>query len=84
MSRRQVSFLKKKNVFPSPPRFSSPGLNYQTSLAYAEMRFILARMLWNFEIEIARESVDWADGLRSWLVWEKRPLQVYLKPRGKG
>ena len=54
------------------------------SLAYAEMRFILARMFWNFDFEIAEPSRDWADGLKSWLIWEKRPLQVYLKPRRKG
>lgn len=53
------------------------------SLAYAEMRFILARMIWNFDFQIAEESRDWAEGLRSWLIWEKRPLQVYLKPRKK-
>ena len=51
------------------------------SLAYAEMRFILARMMWNFDFQIAEESRDWAEGLRSWLVWEKRPLQVFLRPR---
>ena len=53
------------------------------SLAYAEMRFILARMIWNFDFQIAEESRNWAEGLQSWLIWEKRPLQVYLKPEKK-
>ena len=51
------------------------------SLAYAEMRYIVARLIWNFEIEIAEQSRQWADGLRAWLIWEKRPLHVYLKRR---
>lgn len=53
------------------------------SLAYAEMRFILALMIWNFDFQITEESRNWAEGLHSWLIWEKRPLQVYLKPRKK-
>lgn len=52
-----------------------------SSLAYAEMRYIAARILWNFDYEIAPESVQWAEGLKSWLVWEKQPLYVHLKPR---
>ena len=29
------------------------------SLAYAEMRLILARMLWNFDLELQPDSQDW-------------------------
>ncbi|KAL2156729.1 hypothetical protein VTH82DRAFT_1474 [Thermothelomyces myriococcoides] len=51
------------------------------NLAYAEMRLILARLMWNFDLELAEKSRNWADGLRAWLIWEKKPLYVHLKPR---
>ncbi|KAL2173169.1 cytochrome P450 [Thermothelomyces heterothallicus CBS 202.75] len=51
------------------------------NLAYAEMRYILARLIWNFDFELAEQSRNWADGLRAWLIWEKRPLYVHLEPR---
>ncbi|EFQ34350.1 cytochrome P450 [Colletotrichum graminicola M1.001] len=50
------------------------------NLAYAEMRLILARVLWNFDIEIAGDSTDWASRQKIYILWEKGPLNVYLKP----
>jgi len=49
------------------------------SLAYAEMRLILARMVWNFDITLASESQGWMDRQLSYLIWEKPPLHVHLK-----
>lgn len=51
------------------------------SLAYAEFRLILARMIWNFDIKIAERSLDWMDKQQSYLLWEKIPLYVHLTPR---
>ncbi len=53
------------------------------SLAYAEMRFILARLIWNFDIEITEQSREWMDHQRAYLIWEKPPLYVRLKPKEK-
>ncbi|KAK0125939.1 hypothetical protein ONS95_007563 [Cadophora gregata] len=52
------------------------------NLAYAEMRLILARVLWNFDIEFAEgeESKDWLDQ-KSWTLWDKGPLNVVLRKR---
>lgn len=50
-----------------------------SSLAYAEMRLILARMIWNFDMELAPESQGWIDQL-SFVVWEKPGLKVRLTP----
>ncbi|KAK1579967.1 cytochrome P450 [Colletotrichum navitas] len=50
------------------------------NLAYAEMRLILARVLWNFDIKIADDSIDWAPRQKIYIVYEKEPLNVYLKP----
>jgi cytochrome P450 len=52
------------------------GLN----LAYAEMKVILARILWNFDIELCKESRDWMDRLKVYTLWRKEPMMVKLTP----
>jgi cytochrome P450 len=52
------------------------GLN----LAYAEMRVILARILWNFDIELCEESRDWMDRLEVYTLWKKETMMVKLAP----
>ncbi|KAK3301698.1 cytochrome P450 [Chaetomium strumarium] len=49
------------------------------NLAYAEMRLILARVLWNFDLELMNESWNWNDQ-KIYLLWEKGPLMVKLTP----
>ncbi|KAF9888571.1 hypothetical protein FE257_008503 [Aspergillus nanangensis] len=51
------------------------------NLANSEMRVILARILWHFDLELCVESADW-EKQRSYLLWEKRPLMCGLKMRG--
>ncbi|KAL6233103.1 hypothetical protein BDW75DRAFT_252217 [Aspergillus navahoensis] len=51
------------------------------NLAFAEMRVILARVLWNFDLELCRESVNWAEQ-KSYVLWEKGALMCRLKIRG--
>ena len=50
------------------------------SLAYFEMRLILAHVLWNFDLELAPKSEDWADQ-KVYAIWDKPELYVKLKPR---
>ncbi|KAI9149622.1 Cytochrome P450 monooxygenase astJ [Paramyrothecium foliicola] len=50
------------------------------NLAYAEMRLVLARMLWNFDFELEPGQEDWAAKQRVFVVFEKSPLLVRLKP----
>ncbi|EXJ59416.1 uncharacterized protein A1O5_12297 [Cladophialophora psammophila CBS 110553] len=50
------------------------------SLAYAEMRLILARMLWNFDLELQPQSVGWEKQL-IFNFWEKGPMYVKVIPR---
>ena len=52
------------------------------SLAYLEMRLILARMLWSFDMQLSTESEDW-DDQESWIQWDKKPLLVKLRLVGK-
>lgn len=53
------------------------------SLAYIEMRIILARVLWNFDLKLAEDSKDWLSRQKIYLLWEKAPLHVYLTPRAQ-
>lgn len=53
------------------------------SLAYAEMRSILARMLWNFDMELCEASKEW-NKQRIYLLWEKPALMVKLRERSTG
>ena len=45
------------------------------NLAYAEMRLILARLLWRFDLAIRPEGRNWHDQ-RIYFAWEKGPLMV--------
>ncbi|KAL5048440.1 hypothetical protein BDW71DRAFT_177694 [Aspergillus fruticulosus] len=51
------------------------------NLAFAEMRLILARVLWNFDLELCKESVNWSKQ-KSYVLWEKGALMCRLKVRG--
>lgn len=44
------------------------------------MRLILALVIFNFDMKIAAESKDWIRQ-RNYLMWDKGPLKVYLRPR---
>ncbi|KAF7186799.1 Versicolorin B desaturase [Pseudocercospora fuligena] len=51
------------------------------NLAYAEMRLILAKVLYHFDVELdPSQTGDWFDQ-KSYGVWFKGPLQVRLKAR---
>lgn len=51
-----------------------------TSLAYVEMRIMLARMIWNFDLVLADDSQDWMERQMIYVLWAKGALNVYLKP----
>ncbi|KAF7174254.1 hypothetical protein CNMCM6106_008462 [Aspergillus hiratsukae] len=50
------------------------------NLAYNEMRVILAKVLWNFDLELCEESHDWAEQ-KSYVLWEKPGLLCRLRKR---
>lgn len=51
------------------------------TLALAEMKLILAKLFWHFDIELSEKSQDdWTDQ-RSYLANEKKPLYVKLSVR---
>ena len=51
-----------------------------TSLAYVEMRIILARMVFNFDMELDQPEKDWADQ-ECYVLWNKPKLMIRLKRR---
>lgn len=52
------------------------------NLAYAEMRFILASILLNFDLRLAEDSTSrsWPKGQKAYIIWRKPELNVYLSP----
>ncbi|KAK4675163.1 hypothetical protein QC764_500720 [Podospora pseudoanserina] len=50
------------------------------NLAYIEMRLILARVLWNFDLKMDKDSADWMSKQRIFNLWEKGALNAYLTP----
>jgi cytochrome P450 len=53
-------------------------LTNSTSMAYHEMRLIMAKVLYNFDFDLCPESDDWLNQ-DSYTLWEKHPLMVKLK-----
>ena len=57
------------------------------NLAYAEMRLIMAKVLWNFDLSLDDGKMKQHDGTGEWLrqrifgLWEKKPLWVKLTRR---
>ncbi|KAI1354177.1 isotrichodermin C-15 hydroxylase [Xylaria sp. FL0043] len=50
------------------------------NLAYAEMRIILARLIFDFDIKMADESKDWIKRQKAYTLWDRIPLNLYLTP----
>ncbi|KAF2432400.1 cytochrome P450 [Tothia fuscella] len=50
------------------------------NLAYHQMRVILAKTLWHFDLSLCSESENWADQ-KTFILWSKGPLMCKLKPR---
>lgn len=53
--------------------------NSNISLAYTEMRLILALIIYNFDMKLDPSSCDWIRQ-RNFTLWQKPPLKVYLEP----
>lgn len=50
------------------------------NLAYVEMRLIMARVIWNFDMKISNDSLDWYSKQKVFLFWEKDTLNTFLTP----
>ncbi|KAK8014326.1 cytochrome p450 3a17 [Apiospora arundinis] len=66
------------------PFSSGPRDCVGKNLANGEMRLIIARLLWNFDISLVEGQEDWAAKQRVFDVYEKGPLMVRLRRRYVG
>ncbi|KAL6855591.1 Cytochrome P450 monooxygenase dtxS2 [Amphichorda felina] len=53
------------------------------NLAYHEMRLIIAKLLWNFDLELKPGYESWYSKQRTFQLWEKPELVVKLTKRAK-
>jgi cytochrome P450 len=45
-----------------------------------EMRLLLAHLLWNFDFELCGDSLNWVSEQKTYVLWEKNPLNVRITP----
>ncbi|KAH7066434.1 cytochrome P450 [Paraphoma chrysanthemicola] len=50
------------------------------NMAYHEMRLLLAKVVYNFDLELRPQSQEWLQNQRIFTLWEKMPLLVKVKP----
>ncbi|KAI8302091.1 Cytochrome P450 monooxygenase alt3 [Colletotrichum sp. SAR11_240] len=50
-------------------------------MAYAELRIVLAKILWNFDLELVDMAEDWVSKQKIYLIWQKVPLMVRCRQR---
>ncbi len=50
------------------------------SLAFAEMRLILCRIILDFDIKLSHDSDDWMAHQRTYPLWSRMPLHVHCTP----
>lgn len=50
------------------------------NLAYAEMRLILARIIFDFDLKLADDSKNWIERQKAFPLWDRVPLNVYVTP----
>ncbi|KAI0110917.1 cytochrome P450 [Nemania sp. FL0031] len=51
------------------------------ALATAQFKVLLARLVWNFDIQIEEDSMNWMEKQKSYLHWDKTSLYERLFPR---
>ena len=52
-----------------------------TSLAMLELRLILAKILWKFDMKLMDDNLDWVKENKNYVFWEKPALPVQFSPR---
>ena len=48
------------------------------------MRLIMARIIYEFDMELADECKDWLKNAKVYTIWEKEPLLVRFTPVKRG
>ncbi|OJJ36223.1 hypothetical protein ASPWEDRAFT_173006 [Aspergillus wentii DTO 134E9] len=63
------------------PFMTGPRNCVGQKLADAELRLVLSRLVWNFNIELADPNEDWIAKHQVFTLWRKPELKVKLTPR---
>ena len=48
------------------------------NLAFVELRLIMARILWKFDMKLDKSCINWVDDMIEYFGWEKTPLLLCL------
>lgn len=56
-------------------------VTHRDSLAYAEIRLLLANLLWGFDLELSEETDPEWMYQKGWGIWSTKPLFVRAKAR---
>jgi cytochrome P450 len=80
LNEKSSATYQNDNRSASHPFSTGPHNCMGQPLAWAELRLILARLLWNFDVSVPVGSTlsNWTDQKIYW-TWEKQPLEVNLK-----
>lgn len=65
----------------SQPFSTGPRACLGINLAWMEMRILLAKLMWRFDMEMSCDIEDWNAACEQALVWKKPPLLVKFQPR---
>ncbi len=52
-----------------------------SSLAWLELRTVLAKLLWTYDLKLGNEEIDWHRDSRMLTLWWKPPFWVKATPR---
>ncbi|KAF8472717.1 cytochrome P450 [Kalaharituber pfeilii] len=75
----ECKFNDKKEA--SQPFLLGPRSCIGMNLAYMEIRVIVAKLIYCYDLELVRPDLDWDKESRSWTLWWKPDLNVYVKTR---
>lgn len=56
----------------------------RNSLAYLELRLVLAKVAWHFNLALEKPDEEWTTTLKMYTTFEKSPLMVRMTPVARG
>lgn len=54
------------------------------SLAWAELRMFLAKVIWHFDVALCAESENWIVGQKTYISYQKDPMRCKFTPATAG
>ncbi|PGH23595.1 hypothetical protein AJ80_02376 [Polytolypa hystricis UAMH7299] len=77
---RNTSSIDKDEKAAMQPFSYGPRGCIGRNLAWAEMRLVIAKLLWRFDLELVGNNEDWLERQTVCGFWEKSPLRCKLTP----